>query len=221
MSSHHVVRDAQEPALIIANGEACSWDLIQQAMAWSPLVMVLDGALNRVLELGLHIDVVLGDFDHQSIQEIQSKVLPDTKIIHTPDQDKTDLEKGLEWLIKQDFKAVNVLWATGLRSDHFLNNIGILARYQQQLDIVMLDDYCKLYPIKSGFKKHFEKDHTLSLMPLNKVTNLTTNNLVWNMKQAVLEYPYSTSSSNRILETGLLEVNFDSGDLLLIESNKN
>ena len=221
MSSHHVVRDAQEPALIIANGEACSWDLIQQAMAWSPVVMVLDGALDRVLDLGLHIDVVLGDFDHPSIHDIQAKVLPETKIIHTPDQDKTDLEKGLEWLINHHFKAVNVLWATGLRSDHFLNNIGILARYKHQLDVVMLDDYCKMYLIQSGFKKHFEKDHALSLMPLNKVTNLTTSNLVWNLNQSTLEYPYSTSSSNRIRETSLLEVSFASCALLLIESNKN
>ena len=96
MSSHHVVRDAQEPALIIANGEACSWSLLQQAMDWGPMVMVLDGALDRVIELGIQYHVVLGDFDHQTIEDIRNKSNPDTQIIHTPDQNLSDLEKVTE-----------------------------------------------------------------------------------------------------------------------------
>ena len=45
MSSHHVVRDLQEPALIIANGEACSETLLGELLEWSPYVVVLDGAI--------------------------------------------------------------------------------------------------------------------------------------------------------------------------------
>ena len=63
MSSHHIVRDDQEPALIIANGAACSEELIGQLLEWSPLVIVLDSAIKRVLELGIKVDVLLGDFD--------------------------------------------------------------------------------------------------------------------------------------------------------------
>jgi len=221
MSSHHVVRDAQEPALIIANGEACSWSLLQQAMDWSPMVMVLDGALDRVIELGIQYHVVLGDFDHQTIEDIRNKSNPDTQIIHTPDQNLSDLEKGIEWLIAKGFKAVNIVWATGHRSDHYLNNIGILARYQHQINVVMLDDYSKIYPIKSGFKKHFEQGQNISLIPLNKVQGLSSTNLVWSLSNATLEYPYSTSSSNKVASTGIVEVQFSSGDLLLIESMTN
>ena len=63
MSSHHIVREKQEPALIIANGEACSFDLLGQLLEWSPFVVVLDQAIHRVIELGIKIDVLLGDFD--------------------------------------------------------------------------------------------------------------------------------------------------------------
>jgi thiamine pyrophosphokinase len=51
MSSHHIVRDDQEPALIIANGASCSEELMGQLLEWSPLVIVLDSAIERVLEL--------------------------------------------------------------------------------------------------------------------------------------------------------------------------
>ena len=63
MSSHHIVRDDQEPALIIANGAACSEELLGQLLEWSPLVIVLDSAIERVIKLGIKIDVLLGDFD--------------------------------------------------------------------------------------------------------------------------------------------------------------
>ena len=45
MSSHHIVRDDQEPALIIANGAACSSELVGQLLEWSPLVIVLVSAI--------------------------------------------------------------------------------------------------------------------------------------------------------------------------------
>ena len=46
MSSHHIARDDQEPALIIANGEMCSQELLGQLLEWSPLVIVLDSAIS-------------------------------------------------------------------------------------------------------------------------------------------------------------------------------
>ncbi|MCC6817707.1 MAG: thiamine diphosphokinase [Bacteroidia bacterium] len=217
MSSHHVVREAQEPALIIANGQSCGNELIGQLLEWSPFIIVLDGALERVLELGLKFDVVLGDFDHQSLDSIRMKIPPDTKIEYVPDQEKTDLEKGLEYLIERKFTAVNIIWATGKRSDHYINNIAILARYQDKISQVMIDDHSRIYPIKTGFKKFFKKGENISLIPLNKVENIHATNLEWTLTNHTLEYPFNTSSSNKIRESGIMEVTFDSGILLVME----
>jgi uncharacterized Rossmann fold enzyme len=63
MSSHHFVRDGQEPALIIANGAECDSELLGQLLEWNPYVLVLDGALQRVLDMNIRVDAVLGDFD--------------------------------------------------------------------------------------------------------------------------------------------------------------
>ena len=59
MSSHHVVKEKQEPALIIANGAECEWDLMGQVLEWSPFIIVLDGAVKREMELGIHFDAVI------------------------------------------------------------------------------------------------------------------------------------------------------------------
>jgi thiamine pyrophosphokinase len=36
MSSHHFVKELQEPALIIAHGEECSAELLGQLLEWEP-----------------------------------------------------------------------------------------------------------------------------------------------------------------------------------------
>ncbi len=217
MSSHHIVRDGQEPALIIANGEQCSSKILDQLLEWNPFIVVLDGALQKVMDLGIKFDLVLGDFDHTSSEEIKSMIPPDTEIVYVPDQDKTDLEKGLELLISRKYEAANIVWATGKRSDHYMNNIATLARYQDAIKLVMIDNYSRIYPVNSGFRKHFQAHHNVSLIPLNKVVNLQTENLVWNLKHQTIEYPYNTSSSNRVAETGIVSIHFDSGNLLMME----
>jgi len=98
MSSHHIVRDDQEPALIIANGAACSDELLGQLLEWSPLVVVLDSAMERVVELGIKVDVLLGDFDRGFDANYYKETHYPIEIIHTPDENKTDLEKAFDYL---------------------------------------------------------------------------------------------------------------------------
>ena len=96
MSSHHIVRDDQEPALIIANGASCSQELMGQLLEWSPFVVVLDSAIDRVLDLNIKVDVLLGDFDRDFNPEAYLEKQFPLEIIYAPNQDKTDLDKALE-----------------------------------------------------------------------------------------------------------------------------
>jgi thiamine pyrophosphokinase len=217
MSSHHIIREAQEPALIIANGEICSEELLNQLLEWSPFIVVLDGALDRVLELGIKFDVVLGDFDKTTTEEVLKRVPPDTEVLHIQNQNSTDLEKGIEYLIERKHKAANIIWATGRRSDHSINNIATLVRYADKIQLTLLDTYSKIYQIHSGFKKHYQAGSNVSLIPLNKVEHLKTENLQWNLNDETLEFPYQTSSSNKIKDTGILSVTFTKGVLLMME----
>jgi thiamine pyrophosphokinase len=217
MSSHHIVRDEQEPALIIANGQSCSFELMGQLLEWSPVVMVLDGAIHRVLELGIKIDVVLGDFDKtENWEELLANQQP-VEVVHTPDQNKTDLEKGLDYLIAKGHKAVNILWATGKRADHAINNLSTLVKYKNQITIVMLDDHSRIFNLPTHFTKWFPANYNISLIPLGSVYSLTTTGLHYNLNNEDLHLGQRTSSSNKTQEDGLVTINFESGNLLLME----
>jgi thiamine pyrophosphokinase len=217
MSSHHIIREGQEPALIIANGESCSNELLGQLLEWSPFVVVLDGAINRVLELGIKIDVLLGDFDskNHAVEQIQAQ--QKIEIVHTPDQNKTDLQKGIEFLIARNFDAVNIIWATGRRADHNLSNITDIVRYKQQINIVLHDDYSKIFQLPKRYQKWYVKDTLLSLMPVGTVSGVTTQGLSYNLQNDVLTLGYRTSSSNSAAQDGQVIIEHTEGDLLMME----
>ena len=217
MSSHHIVRDDQEPALIIANGASCSEELIGQLLEWSPLVIVLDSAIDRVLELGIKIDVLLGDFDCDFNPEIYLEKQYPLEIVHTPNQDKTDLDKAFDYLITKGHKAVNVIWATGKRADHTITNITNIVAYRDQLKIVVLDDHSKVFLLQKKYEKWYPKNTTISLIPIGKVTGITTKNLFYPLKNEELLIGYRTGSSNHVAEDGIVTIEHQEGDLLLME----
>lgn len=217
MSSHHIVRDDQEPALIIANGAACHEELLGQLLEWQPLVIVLDSAIERVIKLNIKVDVVLGDFDRDfNPEEITATQYP-IEIIHKPDQNKTDLEKAFDYLIERGIPAVNVVWATGRRADHTITNLTNMVSYRNLLKIVIHDDHSKIYLLPQKFQKWYPAKTNISLIPIGIVNGITTKNLRYPLNDESLMMGYRTGSSNEVMEDGLVTINHTNGDLLLME----
>lgn len=217
MSSHHIVRDDQEPALIIANGAACSQELLGQLLEWSPYIIVLDSAMQRVTELGIKVDVLLGDFDDNFNPEKYKDMQYPLEIVHTPDQNKTDLEKAFDYLIEKGFPAVNVVWATGKRADHTITNITNIVRYRNKLKIVILDDHSKVFLLPQKFEKWYTAGTPISLIPIGKVLGIHTKNLKYPLANEELIIGYRTGSSNQVLQDGIVSIAHSKGDLLLME----
>ena len=217
MSSHHIVRDDQEPALIIANGASCSFELLGQLLEWSPIVVVLDSAIERVLQLDIKVDVLLGDFDGNFNPEIYKEKQYPLEIVHTPNQDKTDLEKALDYLIEKGHQAVNIVWATGKRADHTITNITNIIRYRNKLKIVILDDHSKIFLLPNKFEKWYTSKTPISLIPIGKVSGITTQNLFYPLKNEELTMGYRTGSSNHVIKDGIVSITHQEGDLLLME----
>lgn len=217
MSSHHIVRDDQEPALIIANGAECSKELMGQLLEWSPMVIVLDSAIERVINLGIKVDVLLGDFDRGFNPEQYRDMQYPLEIVHTPNQDKTDLEKAFDYLIDRKIPAANVIWATGKRTDHTITNITNIVRYRDLLKIVILDDHSKVFQLPPVFEKWYPAATPLSLIPIGKVKGITSKNLKYQLNDDELTIGYRTGSSNEALHDGMVTITHQTGDLLMME----
>ncbi|GGA77164.1 thiamine pyrophosphokinase [Flavobacterium palustre] len=217
MSSHHIVRDDQEPALIIANGAACNPELLGQLLEWSPLVIVLDSAIERVMELDIKVDVLLGDFDRDFDPYYYKEKQYPLEIVHTHDQDKTDLEKAFDYLIERNIPAANVVWATGRRADHTITNLTNIVRYRDKLKIVILDDHSKVFLLPKRFEKWYTANTPISLIPVGHVSGIHSENLFYPLQDDSLTIGYRTGSSNHVAQDGLVVIEHLEGDLLLME----
>jgi thiamine pyrophosphokinase len=143
MSSHHFVREDQEPALLIADANSITFDVVQQLLEWSPTVVVLEAALQEVLTWGIKLDVVVAhDANTKSLAlELQNQV-PIKFISYV--NEKEALSTALYFLIASKQKAVNIL------SNETLEKFEVFSA----LDISVLQYGKRWSLVRSG---HFEK----------------------------------------------------------------
>jgi hypothetical protein len=59
MSSHHFVKEGQEPALLVV--DALADDYLMSMLEWSPLVLVVETAMPKVASWGIRVDAVFAD----------------------------------------------------------------------------------------------------------------------------------------------------------------
>lgn len=74
MSSHHIVKDQQEPALFIEKAiTKKDYEVISNLLEWSPIVIVTESSLDFALEWNIKIDVIL--CTEKQLNTIREKVL--------------------------------------------------------------------------------------------------------------------------------------------------
>jgi len=135
MSSHHIVREKQEPALYIHDLGRFDQEYLGQLLEWSPTLIVNAAGYDKAISLGLKVDiVVVGLNQEQSFQE-------NTKTI-TANAD--ELDAVLDFLIAEKYAAVNVIDSK--------SNLRELGSYISEISIVIFTETEKAYAIKSGFK---------------------------------------------------------------------
>jgi thiamine pyrophosphokinase len=206
----------EKRCLIIANGKECHQQLTKKLLRQKPFVIVLDGALLRVLERLIKVDLLMGDFDHYNMEEAK-ELLPDAEILHTPDQEKTDLDKGIELAIARGYTHIDIIWATGRRADHTMTNITNLVRYTGQAQLCMYDNYSVIYPIGKGFRKYFDAGTIISLIPVGTVKGIITGNLKYPLNHEDLVLGQRAGSSNQAVRDGFVEITYTAGQMIVME----
>lgn len=108
MSSHHIIREDQEPALVIDTADAANFELIQQLLEWSPTVVVNQSALEQVLLWGIKIDVAIVEEKRvEEVRELLRDQLP-VRILSCADE-AAALETVLYFLTASKQKTVNII----------------------------------------------------------------------------------------------------------------
>lgn len=125
--------------LILAHGELPSEERVRRMHAEHDYIMVTDGAAHRVLEFGVIPDLLCGDFDSVNLESIR-ELLPDVRIVPTPDQEQADLEKAIQ-IAREIGDEITIVGATGGRMDHTLANLALLLRFPPDIPLCFVDDF--------------------------------------------------------------------------------
>lgn len=193
--------------------------LMEQLLDWSPVVVALDGAFPKICELGFKVDYWLGDFDSSNPKEAAELEWQDSvEIVQAPDQNKTDLEKGIEFLMEKGASEVNIVWADGKRLDHMLSNMSSLVKYSKLVKLVLWNDWSKVYVLPRQFEKWFAKGTILSLLPAPKAEAVSTKGLKYSLQNEDLEFGIRTGSSNEASTDGMVSIQHQEGNLILVEA---
>ena len=132
MSSHHFVKEGQEPALFIL--EAISLEVVEPLLEWVPFILVADIALENVLRWGIKVDVILQHGNtHQEIKEKVNNQIP-VQILSC--NGENFMTKGLQFLIENNNLAVNLIASPGVdffkEAEKFVHQIQICVVGQNQ-----------------------------------------------------------------------------------------
>ena len=136
MSSHHIVREKQEPALLVLGLNHFTDDELGQLLEWSPTVIASPPVAEQLAAYGIKIDHILAD---QEAEHLQS----DVKLIDL--HGESWLVAALQFLVKNGFPAVNIV------TDEL--DLVVYNAYTERINLVIFYNRQKIYPVTSGFRK--------------------------------------------------------------------
>jgi thiamine pyrophosphokinase len=199
--------DKKSVSLII-NGEFPTSKEIMNQIKSSEIIIAIDGATNTLIDCGIIPTVSIGDFD--SIDMSNKKKV--SQLIYKEDQNKTDLEKTLDWCIENNYLSLSIFGISGKSEDHFLGNFFAINEYCDTISCTIYTDYSTITPCIGKTVFNSFKGETVSII------SFESNNKV---NSTDLKYPldsYKLSPSPRALRNQSLGNNFtiESSEKLMV-----
>jgi thiamine pyrophosphokinase len=136
VSSHHIVREKQEPALLVLGLDGFPAEMLGQLLEWNPTVITTRETAQQLIDHGIKIDWIISDKMHDNLQS-------DVRMM--PAGSDTPAEAALKYLVTHDYPAVNVI-TDDLQLKEYLY-------FADKISLVIFQNDQKIYAVNSGFSK--------------------------------------------------------------------
>ena len=181
---------------VLVAGAPLIWThrLAALAAAGEQLIAVDSGA-DHLARIGLRAAAVIGDLDSLSRQT--RSWLGEETLIHRPDQDRTDLDKALQYVFDELGAAgVTVLAALGGRTDHEIGNLGLLARHAMGEGLVFEADDHRVLAVKGDTVLASREGETWSFWTYDPAVRVTIEGVRWPLNDTAISVGDRPSISN-------------------------
>lgn len=207
MSSHHIVRDEQEPALLIADPSALSLEYVEHLLEWSPTVIVVEHALAEVLKWGIKIDVVVAGV--ASLERLKPRLHEQSPVQLLGFESADLLACAYIFLTDNGYHAVNVL------ADIYNSQILDLCRsFESSLDsIIFYNDQKWSYISNGAYHKWVTTGHHMGVHPVAANTFFRSEGFYTDWENEMLLEPIELTAEI----TGKVTLQTNSKPLWLVE----
>ena len=168
MSSHHVVRDEQEPALLLLNATAAPYQTVQGLLEWSPTVIVSQPALTEALKWAIKIDLAVTPVGTEKvvIEQLQHQA-PVQVLTCGNNHPETVLQTAAYYLTARNYDSLNVI---GQPLPALRQQMHDLAG---RLNTVLYYNNHKQYLLKAEFEKWADTNSLFAVEAINTPTTVT------------------------------------------------
>jgi thiamine pyrophosphokinase len=179
---------------VILNGQIPTDDSIINQITNSDFIIAVDGSANKLFDLEIIPDVIIGDLD--SLQKIKNK---DIELVETPDQNKTDFRKTLEWCINKNILNISIYGISGESEDHFLGNYYTLSDFGEKISWKAFTDFSVISPCVGNKKFDSFKGQKVSLFCMKGSSTVNSEHLEYPLQSYPLK-PSDDAVRNLSLE---------------------
>jgi thiamine pyrophosphokinase len=186
----------QDSVIVVAGGGAVALGVPLPAGA---PVVAADGGLDSALAAGLHVDVVVGDFDSASPAAVEAAEAAGTRVVRHPGaKDATDLELALDEAAALEPRRILVVGAAAGRLDHLVAGLLLLAaeRYAR-FEVDGLFGSATVQVVRGERRLDGEPGELVSLLALHGAAeNVVTDGLLYPLRGETLLPGSSRGVSN-------------------------
>ena len=185
-------------------------------------IICLDGGYNHYQKLKLNTlpDYIIGDFDSIGNIDIKSLNNEKTKVIFKDNQDETDTEYALKYILKEfadkKIKSIDFIYPISTsRFDHSLCNILLLKQIPSNINAKILTKYQEVFLLRNEVKIMDKIGKTLSIIPITIVKGLTIKGCKWDLENTDVNFGFIGGISN-IIEKNCIEISLKEGECVVI-----
>ena len=173
-------------------GADFSDDLFREVYDNELPIIAADGGANFLAENNIYPELVMGDLDSVSEQNVQN--IEPKKVIRIPDQDSTDLEKVL--LNTQSPLTIGIGFL-GSQIDHELAALSALAQFPEK-KIILIGEHDIIFLVPPNFSLRSYVGMRVSLYPLDEV-KVKSDGLKWTTNGLIMKPTGQIGTSNKAI----------------------
>jgi thiamine pyrophosphokinase len=212
-------------AIVIADGDVPQPDELAAILPPPDGVLVIaaDGGLLKAEQLGLPVQLVIGDGDSLAAEVLGSLAERGIELqLHPTDKEHSDTELAVREAVRRGATQVTVLGAFGgLRFEHTLANVLLLALPELDgRDVRLVDGRTTIRVLVDGGSVELSAEHgqMVSLLPLSvTVDGVRTSGLRFALDGEMLEQGPTRGLSNEI-SAAEASVAIDRGRLAVVQT---